>query len=82
MGARSGATKAGQRPVASCDAPAEPLSAVVNDNEPLPAITAEQQLLLDAPKVQQQLTDARDMAKLNPLAVANILRTWMDGEAA
>jgi flagellar M-ring protein FliF len=62
--------------------PPEPLSAVADETEELPALTAEEQLALDAPKVQQQLTDAREMAKLNPLAVANILRTWIDGEAA
>ena len=62
--------------------PPEALSAVVDDTEPLPAITAEQQLALDAPKVQQQLTGAREMAKQNPMAVANILRNWIDGQPA
>jgi len=76
-----GVVRPALRPAPPPPAPPDALSAVVDDNEPLPAITAEQQLLLDAPKMQQQLTDAREMAKLNPLAVSNILRTWMDGEA-
>ena len=62
--------------------PPEKLSAVVDDTEALPAPSAEELLALDAPKLQQQLTNAREMAKQNPLAVANILRTWIDGEAS
>jgi flagellar biosynthesis/type III secretory pathway M-ring protein FliF/YscJ len=54
---------------------------VVDDTEALPAPTAEAPLALDAPKVQQQLTVARTMAKENPLAVANILRSWIDAAA-
>ena len=62
--------------------PPEMLSAVVDDTEALPAPTADEPLALDAPKVQRQLTDARTMAKENPLVVANILRTWIDGAPA
>ena len=62
--------------------PPETLSAVVDDTEALPAPTAGQPLALDAPKLQQQLIDARAMAKENPLVVANILRSWIDGAAA
>ena len=61
--------------------PPETLSAVVDDTEALPAPTADAPLALDAPKVQQQLTVARTMAKENPLAVASILRSWIAGAA-
>jgi flagellar M-ring protein FliF len=74
------------RPALRPDPPPAPalesLSAVVDDNEALPAPTAEDVLAIEAPKVQRQLTDARAMAKENPLAVSNILRTWIDGGAS
>jgi len=51
------------------------LDAVVDDEpEVLPA--------LEAPKVANQLTDARTLAKENPAAVANIVRGWVSGETA
>ena len=74
------------RPALRLDKPAarppEALSALVDDTDSLPAITAEQRLALDAPKVQQHLTGAREMAKENPMAMANILRSWIDGQPA
>ena len=67
-------------------APAEPeakLDAVVDDAQALPAPDEAELLALEnSQKVEAQLTDARELAKQNPVAVANILRAWMQGEDA
>lgn len=64
---------------AAAQAPSQPaLNAVVDDTEALPG--AGGRLALDAPKVEQQLTGARSLAKDNPEAVATMMRAWMTGE--
>ncbi|OYU72717.1 MAG: flagellar M-ring protein FliF, partial [Burkholderiales bacterium PBB5] len=68
-------------PPAEPEAPAQ-LDAVVDDAEALPGPDAAEQLALDNQLVEKKLTDARELAKTNPVAVANILRSWMDGEPA
>jgi flagellar M-ring protein FliF len=75
------------RPALRPDPPPAPpedakLNAVVDDGNALPGLTLDEQLLLDAPKVEKQLIDARLMARENPLAVANILRMWIEGAPA
>lgn len=66
--------------------PPEPegkLDAVVDDTQALPGPDAAELLALEnSQKVEAQLTDARELAKQNPVAVANILRAWMQGEDA
>ena len=58
------------------------LNAVVDDNEALPGPDEAALLALENnQKVEAQLTDARELAKQNPVAVANILRSWMEGES-
>ena len=57
--------------------PAEPgngLTAIVDDKNELPA--------LPAPKSNDQLDGARLLAKENPAAVAGIVSSWINGEAA
>jgi flagellar M-ring protein FliF len=51
------------------------LDAVVADDEKLPALPA-----LEAPRISNQLEGARQLAKDNPAAVANIVRGWVKGE--
>jgi flagellar M-ring protein FliF len=56
------------------------LNAVVDDTEALPGPDEAELLALENnEKVEAQLTDARELAKQNPAAVANILRAWMEG---
>ena len=38
--------------------------------------------LLEAPQMAKKLESARQLAKDNPTAVANIVRDWVNGEAA
>jgi len=38
--------------------------------------------LLDAPQMSKKLESARQLAKDNPTAVANIVRDWVNGETA
>ena len=60
--------------------PPEPvLDAVVDDPEPLPGEEEAALLALEGPRVEKQLNEAREMARENPLAVANLLRNWMNG---
>lgn len=79
-----GVVRPALRPDPPPPAPPEPepvLNAVVDDTEALPGPSAEEQLALENNlKVEAQLTDARELAKQNPVAVANILRAWMEGE--
>lgn len=64
------------------EAPVAALDAVVDDTEALPAPDDPALLALEGEKVERQLTDAREMSKQNPAAVANILRAWMEGTEA
>lgn len=48
----------------------------------LPAPEVVETVDLTPPKAALQLTAARDMAKQNPAAVANIVRGWVSGEVA
>ena len=61
-------------------AAAESLNAAVNDPQGVPMSQAS--LALEAGKSNKQLEDARVLAKQNPAAVANIMRGWVNGEAA
>jgi flagellar M-ring protein FliF len=55
------------------------LNAVVADEEPLPEPELQ---MLEPPKTNPQLEQARILAKDNPAAVAGIVREWVSGEAA
>ena len=60
--------------------PANALNAVVDDKEALPGPDEAALLALENnQKVEAQLIDARELAKQNPAAVANIMRAWMEG---
>ncbi len=69
------------RPALTPEKPEPPpdasLDAVVDDAEALPEDPA---LLLPFPNSAQQLESAREMARVSPLAVAGILRTWISPE--
>ncbi len=58
------------------------LDAVVADAETLPALGSNVLPALQAPASQEQLAKARTLAKENPAAVANIMRSWVSGEPA
>lgn len=58
------------------------LDAVVDDPQALPGPDGDEVPLLEAPASVKQLADAREMAMSNPLAVANILKGWVNGEPA
>jgi flagellar M-ring protein FliF len=68
---------------AALEPPAAPagnhLDAVVADAEPLPESEVQ---MLEPPKTNPQLEQARILAKDNPAAVAGIVREWVSGEAA
>lgn len=76
------------RPALAKEKPPEPppeegLDAVVDDPEALPA--PEDEIAEDDPESPEKLrilADARQMAKSNPLGVANILRSWMNPDEA
>jgi flagellar M-ring protein FliF len=53
---------------------------VVDDGAALPGTPGTP--LLEAPKSNEKLENARKLAKENPAAVANIVRGWVNGEAA
>ena len=55
------------------------LNAVVADTPNLP--TTAPPLTLGAPTVDKRLSDAREMAKQNPAAVAHIVRDWVSKDA-
>ena len=52
---------------------------VANDALPLPGPN---QPALEAPRSSDRLNDARAIARQNPAAVANIVRTWVNGDPA
>jgi flagellar M-ring protein FliF len=73
------------RPALKAVAPAAPargrqIDAVVGDAEALPAPPAAP--ALQAPATDRRLDIARNLAQQNPAAVANIMRDWVNGEAA
>jgi flagellar M-ring protein FliF len=58
----------------------ERLNAVVDDAQELSMDALPE--LLEAPHMAKKLESARQLAKDNPTAVANIVRDWVNGEAA
>jgi flagellar M-ring protein FliF len=58
----------------------EGLNAVVDDNHELSMDSLPE--LLEAPHMARKLESARQLAKDNPTAVANIVRDWVNGESA
>ena len=68
------ALKASLAPARPVPAPGNNLQAVVDDPQDLPA--------LPAPKSAAHLIGAKALARDNPAAVAGIVRTWVNGEAA
>jgi flagellar M-ring protein FliF len=60
------------------------LDAVEAEQPERPALPApdKKNELLPATPEQMRLEDARLLAKENPMAVANILKTWVNGDAA
>ena len=58
----------------------EGLNAIVDDKNELSMDALPQ--LLDAPQMSKKLESARQLAKDNPTAVANIVRDWVNGETA
>lgn len=62
--------------------PPPKLEAVVDDTVKLPPPEVVETVELAPPKSSLQLTAARDLAKQNPAAVANIVRGWVSGEVA
>ncbi len=58
----------------------EGLNAVVDDKQELSMDALPQ--LLEAPQMAKKLESARQLAKDNPTAVANIVRDWVNGESA
>ncbi len=63
-------------------APGATLDAVVDDDQALPGLPAPDIKALAAPQSNERLEAARQMAKDNPAAVANIVRGWVSGEPA
>jgi len=55
------------------------LDAVVDDEVEMPADSAEL-LAIENAKMEEKLVDARQLVRDNPVAVANILKSWMSGE--
>jgi flagellar M-ring protein FliF len=60
--------------------PGSQLDAVVADPEALPPV--ENVPALEAPQINDKLEAARRLAKENPAAVANIMRSWVNPEAS
>ncbi len=58
----------------------EALEAVVDDPQELSMDALPE--LLEAPQMAKKLENARQLAKDNPTAVANIVRDWVNGESA
>jgi flagellar M-ring protein FliF len=63
-------------------APGSQFEAVVDDRNLLPGADASPTLALEAPKVNEQLASARNLAKDNPAAMAGMVRTMINGEAS
>ena len=62
--------------------PGSQVDAVVDDVQQLPDGSSSQTLALEAPKVNDKLVSARQLAKDNPAAVANMVRTMINGEVS
>jgi flagellar M-ring protein FliF len=62
-------------------APGSQVDALVDDQNQLPGAAAAT-LALEAPRINEKLASARALAKSNPAAVANMVRTLINGEAA
>lgn len=58
-------------------APGQRLHAIANDAEPLPIESAAALPVLEAPRSNEHLEQARALAKQNPAAVAGIVRDWV-----
>lgn len=69
-------------PAEGKDAEGNELHAVVDDENQLPALGHGGLPALEAPLTNDKLERARLLARENPIAVANIMRSWMTGEAA
>ncbi|MBB4843552.1 flagellar M-ring protein FliF [Paucibacter oligotrophus] len=69
-------------PAEDKDAEGNELHAVVDDENQLPALGHGGLPALEAPLTNDKLERARLLARENPIAVANIMRSWMTGEAA
>ncbi|MGS0758555.1 flagellar basal-body MS-ring/collar protein FliF, partial [Roseateles sp. GG27B] len=65
---------------------AQQLNAIVDDANELPALggpaAAGSLPALTGPVVNERLERARLLARENPIAVANIMRSWIAGETA
>ena len=61
--------------------PGEQVSTVVDDAEVLPAFDGKDMKALPSPQFNQSLEQARQMAKQNPTAAANIVSGWVSGGA-
>jgi flagellar M-ring protein FliF len=66
--------------VIEADKRGQQLDAVIDDDAALPG--APQLPTLEAPRGNLKLETARQLAKENPAAVANIMREWVSGEVA
>jgi len=69
-------------PVEGKDAEGKELNAVVDEENQLPALAHGGLPALEAPLANDKLERARVLARENPIAVANIMRSWMSGETA
>ena len=62
--------------------PGSRIDTVVADAQTLPGLPSPATLALEAPRYNQHLDNARQMAKQNPAAVATVVSGWVNGEAA
>lgn len=62
--------------------PGSTIETSVDDVEALPGVPLQQMQVLEAPRDAARLEAARTLAKENPAAVANIVRGWVNGQAA
>jgi len=67
---------------APAPAPGSQVNALVDDQNQLPGGAGSAPLALEAPRVNEKLVHARALAKDNPAAVANMVRTLINGEPA
>jgi flagellar M-ring protein FliF len=63
-------------------APGSQVDALVDDKHQLPGAERAAPLALEAPRANEKLVSARALAKDNPAAVANMVRTLINGEPA
>ena len=62
--------------------PGSRIDTVVADAQTLPGLPSPATLALEAPRYNQHLDNARQMAKQNPAAVATVVSGWVNGETA